>query len=117
MLFPRLEPMSIFMSKVRKIRMNHIYYIKKMLADKAYDTDSIRKTLDSQQVESCISSKSNRQTKIQHDQGLYKKRSNIEIMFGRIKDWRGIATRYCRCAHTFDSFVCIALIMLFFCVR
>ena len=30
-------------------------------------------------------------------------RSKIEIMFGRLKDWRRIATRYDRCAHTFMS--------------
>ena len=35
-------------------------------------------------------------------------------MFGQLKDWRGIAMRFCRCAHTFDSFVCLALIQIFF---
>ena len=95
----------------------NIHRIKKLLADKAYDTNNIRKMLDSQKVGACIPSKSNRKTKIPHDESLYKKRSGIEIMFGRIKDWRGIATRYCRCAHAFDSFVCVALIILFFCVR
>lgn len=28
--------------------------------------------------------------------------------------WRGDAARYCRCANTFDSLVCVALLMLFF---
>ena len=36
-------------------------------------------------------------------------------MFGQLKDWRGIAMRFCRCAHTFDSFVCLALIQIFLC--
>ncbi len=95
----------------------NIYRMKKLLADKAYDTNEIRKTLRSQKIEACIPAKSNRKTRVAHDENLYKKRSSIEIMFGRLKDWRGIATRYCRCAHTFDSAVCLALIMLFFCVR
>jgi putative transposase len=29
-------------------------------------------------------------------------------MFGRLKDWRRIHTRYDRCAHTYFSATCIA---------
>jgi len=29
-------------------------------------------------------------------------------MFAKLKDWRRIATRYDRCAHTFFSAICIA---------
>jgi transposase len=38
---------------------------------------------------------------IPHDATLYRQRHRIEIMFGRLKDWRRIAMRYDRCAHTF----------------
>ena len=34
-------------------------------------------------------------------------------MFGRLKDWRRIATRYDRCAHTFFSAICIAATVIF----
>ena len=34
-------------------------------------------------------------------------------MFGRLKDWRRIATRYDRCAHTFFSAICIATTVIF----
>ena len=34
-------------------------------------------------------------------------------MFGRLKDWRRVATRYDRCAHTFMSAICLAATMLF----
>ena len=88
--------------------------IKKLLADKAYDTDQIRKQLKGSGKEACIPPKSNRKNPMAYDRTLYKKRSNIEIMFSRLKDWRGIAMRYCRSAHMFDSFVCIALITIFF---
>lgn len=37
----------------------------------------------------------------------------VEIMFGRLKDWRRIHTRYDRCAHTFMSAIALAAIMLF----
>jgi hypothetical protein len=34
-------------------------------------------------------------------------------MFGRLKDWRRIATRHDRCAHTFMSAICIAPTVIF----
>jgi hypothetical protein len=34
-------------------------------------------------------------------------------MFGKLKDWRRIHTRYDRCAHTFFSAICIAAIVIF----
>jgi hypothetical protein len=37
----------------------------------------------------------------------------IENMFGKIKDWRRIHTRYDRCAHTFMSAICIAATVIF----
>jgi hypothetical protein len=37
---------------------------------------------------------------IPYDKTLYKQRRKIEIMFGRLKDWR-IAMRYDLCADTF----------------
>lgn len=88
--------------------------IKKLLADKAYDTDQIRRILKESRKEACIPPKSNRKNPAFYGKELYGKRSVIEIMFSRLKDWRGIATRYCRSAHMFDSFVCIALITIFF---
>jgi transposase len=34
-------------------------------------------------------------------------------MFAKLKDWRRVATRYDRCAHTFMSAIVIAATMLF----
>jgi putative transposase len=44
---------------------------------------------------------------------LYRQRYRIENMFGRLKDWRRIAMRYDRCAHTFMSAICLAAAILF----
>ena len=88
-----------------------------LLADKAYDTNKIREMLAENDIEVCIPPKSNRKIQFPYDKELYKKRHIIENMFGRLKDWGGIAFRRCRCAHIFDSFVCLALTMIFFCVR
>jgi len=43
---------------------------------------------------------------------LYKQRHKVENMFGRLKDWRRVATRYDRCARTFFSAICIAAIVI-----
>ncbi|MSO67268.1 MAG: transposase, partial [Pseudolabrys sp.] len=49
---------------------------------------------------------------IEHDRTLYRQRHKIENMFGRLKDWRRVHTRYDRCAHTFMSAICIAAIVI-----
>lgn len=100
-----------------KLIENNVSSFKYLLADKAYDTDRIRKYLKDQNKKACIPPKSNRKLPATYDKELYKQRSIIENMFGRLKDWRGIAMRYCRCCHVFDSFVCIALICIFADVR
>lgn len=91
--------------------------MKALLADKAYDTNEIRDMLASKKINPCIPPKSNRKIQHPYDKILYRKRGIIENMFGRLKDWLGIALRRCRCAHIFDSYVCLALTMTFFCVR
>ena len=60
----------------------------------------------------CIPGKKNRKVEIEYDKTLYKQRHKVENMFARLKDWRRIATRYDRCAHTFFSAICIAAIVI-----
>ena len=76
---------------------------KQLLADKGYDADWFRAALAKRRITPCIPSKANRKTAIPHDAVLYKQRHKIENMFGRLKDWRRIHTRYDRCAHTYFS--------------
>ena len=40
-------------------------------------------------------------------------RSRIEILFGRLKDWRRVATRYDRCPTAFFSAVALAATVIF----
>ena len=86
---------------------------KELLADKGYDSDWFREALADRKYEACIPSKSNRKIQIPHDKALYRKRHKIENMFGKLKDWRRIHTRYDRCAHTFMSAIAIAAIVIF----
>lgn len=86
---------------------------KALLADKGYDADWFRDVLADRNYEACIPSKSNRKIQIPHDKALYRKRHKIENMFGKLKDWRRIHTRFDRCAHTFLSAITIAAIVIF----
>ena len=85
-----------------------------MLADRGYDADWFRQALRDKGIAPCIPPKKNRKHQILFDKTLYKQRHKIEIMFGRLKDWRRISMRYDRCAHTFFSAICIAAIVVFY---
>jgi transposase len=84
-----------------------------LIADRGYDSDWFRAALAGQGIVPCIPGRKNRKQPIEYDAGLYKQRNHIERMFGRLKDWRRIATRYDRCAHTFMSAICIAATVIF----
>ena len=86
---------------------------KQLLGDKGYDSDEFRNALIKRGILPCIPHRSNRKTKHNYDRELYKKRHKTPNMFGKLKDWRRIHTRYDRCAHTFFSSICIAATVLF----
>ena len=86
---------------------------KAMLGDRGYDADWFRAALAERGITACILSKTNRKIPIPHDTVLYRQRHRIENMFGKLKDWRRIHTRYDRCAHTFMSAICIAATVIF----
>ena len=84
-----------------------------LLGDRGYDADWFRGALIAKSIAPCIPSKANRKIPIPHDRMLYRQRHRIENMFGRLKDWRRIHTRYDRCARTFMSAICIAATVIF----
>lgn len=86
---------------------------RQLLTDRGYDADWFRQALAARGLTACIPSRSNRKKPIQHDRRLYRQRHKVENMFGRLKDWRRIHTRYDRCAHTFMSASCIAAAVIF----
>ena len=86
---------------------------KALPADRGYDADRFRAALAERGIAACIPSRSNRKVHIPHDPMLYRQRHRIENMFGKLKDWRRIHTRYDRCAHTFFSAICIAATVIF----
>ena len=87
---------------------------KVLIGDKGYDSDEFRTALQARKIKTCIPPRSNRTVQHPYSKTLYKQRHRIENMFGKLKDWRRIATRYDRCAHTFMSAICIAAAVIFY---
>ncbi len=73
----------------------------------------MREALAERGVKSCIPGRAKRKEPIIYDTELYKSCNPIERLFGQLKDWRRIVTRYDRCAHTFFSAICIAATVSF----
>lgn len=84
-----------------------------LLADRGYDSNRCRAGLAARRIVPCIPSTKSRKVALPYDKVLYRQRHRIENMFGRLKDWRRIATRYDRCPHTFFSAICIAATVTF----
>jgi transposase len=85
-----------------------------LLADRGYDANWFRAALLAKGTAPCIPPKKNRTKPMLYDRTLYKQRHKVENLFAKLKDWRRIATRYDRCAHTFFSSICIAAITIFY---
>ncbi len=65
-----------------------------LMADKAFDADHLRQTLQERGAVAVIPAKRNRKIHIPHDQEAYKWRHLIENYFSKIKEFRGVNTRY-----------------------
>ncbi|MCF8487059.1 MAG: transposase, partial [Rhodobacteraceae bacterium] len=64
-------------------------------------------------IKPCTPGRKSRVKPIKYDKRRNKRRNRIEIMFGRLKDWRRVATRYDRCPKVFLSAVALAAIVMF----
>ena len=84
-----------------------------LLADRAYDSNWFRQTLDQRGITPCIPAHAKRKHRPPHDPVLYRQRHRIENMFARLKDWRRIHTRYDRCADIFLAAITFAAIFIF----
>ena len=84
-----------------------------MLADRGYDADWFREALKDKGIRVCIPGRKNRKKAVKYDKRRYKRRNRIEIMFGRLKDWRRVANRYDRCPETFFSAILLTATVIF----
>lgn len=65
-----------------------------LLADKAFDANWLLEDLNERGATAVIPPKSNRKHKRDYDAEVYKWRNLVENYFAKIKEFRGIATRY-----------------------
>jgi len=83
---------------------------KRLLADKAYDADRLRNWLGDRRIEAVIPGRTTRNAAYPLNRAAYRRRNVIERMFGKLKNWKRIATRYDRLAVNFLA--AIALVAL-----
>ena len=84
-----------------------------LLGDRGYDADWFRAALQEKGICACIPGRKQRKATVRYDKRRYKRRNRIEIMFGRLKDWRRVATRYDRCPKTFFSAIALAALVIY----
>ena len=88
------------------------------MADRAYDTDTVREQIQARGSVPNIPSTRNRRWKHCFNPVLYRGRNAVERMFGRLKDFRRIATRHDKLAANFPAAVHLAAAVSYWsCVR
>ena len=72
------------------------------------------KRLKDKGIRACIPGRKQRKKPVKYDNARrYKRRNRIEIMFGRLKDWRRVATRYDSCPKVFLSAIALAALVIY----
>jgi transposase len=84
-----------------------------LLGDRGYDADWFRHALQAKGIKPCIPGRKSLTEPIKYDKRRYRRRNRIEIMLGRLKDWRRVATRYDRCPAAFFSAIALAATVIF----
>ena len=80
----------------------------KLLADRAFDANWLREMLAEAKIDAVIPPRSNRRFPAEFDCDTYKWRHLIENFFGKLKEYRGIATRCCKTDTSFSAFIALA---------
>jgi transposase len=83
-----------------------------LLADRGYDADSIRATMEARSVLPVIPMRKSRKRRIAVDRSLYRLRNMVERCFNKLKNARRVATRYDKTAESFLGFIDIVSIRL-----
>ena len=83
-----------------------------MLADRAFDADWLRKSLSEHDISPVIPPRKNRKHPAEYHKEMYKWRHLVENFFQKIKDYRAIATRYCKTDTSFTAFISLASTVL-----
>jgi transposase len=84
---------------------------KHLIADKAYDADSLRNWLKTHCIKAVIPSTETRTVPYPLDRVVYRRRNLIERLFCRLKNWRRLATRYDRLARNYMAALALVAVV------
>lgn len=87
-----------------------------ILADRCCDADWLREMSRDRGIKACIPGRKSCEKTVKYHKCRSKRRNRIEIMFGRLKDRRRVATRCDRCPETYLCAIALAATVLF-CLR
>ena len=79
-----------------------------VLGDKGYDADATVQWIEEKQGQAVIPPKRNRHELRAYDKEAYKRRNVVERLFGRLKQYRRVATRYEKTARNYRGMVLFA---------
>ena len=84
-----------------------------LLADRGYDADWCREASADRGTSPCIPCRRSGNRLVRHDKRRNRRRNPIVRMFGKLKDWRRVSTRYDRCPKVFLSAIALAATVIF----
>jgi transposase len=83
-----------------------------VIADKGYDSAAVVRAVEATGAEAVIPTQKNRKVQRDIDRERYKDRNLVERFWGRVKQYRRVATRYEKTARNFLGFVHVTSIMI-----
>jgi len=83
------------------------------LGDRGYDADWFRDAMEDKGIRPCIPGRKSRGKPVKYNKRRYKSHKRSKIMFGRLKDWRRVATRDDRCPVVFLTAFALAATVIF----
>jgi len=80
-----------------------------VIADKGYDSNEIVDYISNRMhAISVIPPRTNRIIQRSYDKYIYKERNQVERLFGKLKNFRKLATRYTKTKIYFEGLICLA---------
>ena len=86
-----------------------------VLGDRGYDSDKLRRLLESNNNVPVIPGRKNRKVAIEYDEERYKRRGLIERIFGKLKENRRLVVRYEKSDANFLGFILFAFLKILLC--
>jgi transposase len=83
-----------------------------VIADKGYDSAAVVRAVEATGAEAVIPTQKNRKIQRDIDRERYKDRNLVERFWGRVKQYRRVATRYEKTARNFLGFLHLASVIL-----